>query len=270
MYEQITSIQNPQVKTWASLLTRKGRERTGCFLIEGAHLVTEALRSGMNVDTVIFVPDSPAVMELEAGEYGPGRLAGQVRWSAVADAVLAKITDSVTPQGVAAVVRIPESNAADLLARGGIFIAVDAVQDPGNVGTIIRSADAVGATAVWLGTGTVDVYNPKAVRATMGSLFHVPIVSGPLDDLFAQSKQAGVRVVATSLAASRTCYKADLGTGAVCILVGNEGAGVAPQWIAAADETVIVPIPGKAESLNVAMAATVLLYEALRQRSFQK
>lgn len=270
MDDQIRSVHNPQVKAWAALLTRKGRERAGRFLIEGAHLVVEALKSGMKVDTILFVPDSAAVQELEGAGFRPGLGHSEPRWISVSEAVMEKVADSVTPQGVAAVLEIPKSDAVALLSDGGLFVALDAVQDPGNVGTIIRSADAVGATAVWLGAGTVDIYNPKTVRSTMGSLFHVPVVTGPLEELFALSQKAGVKMVATSLSASRTCYESDFSAGGVCILVGNEGAGVAPQWVEAADETVIVPIPGKAESLNVAMAATVLLYEALRQRRFAK
>jgi len=268
--EPIRSLQNPQVKEWASLATKKGRERAGAYLVEGAHLVVEALRSGADIDAVVFVPGSPAAEEARAAApAGADR-----RWVAVSEQVLAKIADTETPQGVAAVVRKREPRLDELFRSEsgvglGVYVAVDAIQDPGNLGTVIRSADAAGASAVLLGAGTVDVYNPKTIRATMGSLFHMPVVSCDLAEALPLAKSRGVRVVGTSLAATDTCYAAPLG-GAVCFLLGNEGAGVSPRLAALADDNVIIPMRGGAESLNVAMAATVLLFEALRQREFAR
>jgi RNA methyltransferase, TrmH family len=265
MEDVIRSIHNEQVKLWAALQTKKGRERAGAYLVEGAHIVAEAFENSASVETVLYIEGSPAVLELEA--RGIGRQSG-ARWVSVSDAVMAKIADAQTPQGVAAIVRMPEHELSKLLAvKCGLFVAVDAVQDPGNLGTIIRSADAVGAAAVLLGKGTVDVYNPKTVRSAMGSLFHVPVANCDLSAALPLARSHGVKVFATSLGAALTCYEANY-TAASCILVGNEGAGVADELIALADETVIIPIPGKAESLNVAMATTVLLYEAVRQRQY--
>ncbi|TLS53301.1 RNA methyltransferase [Paenibacillus antri] len=262
--EPIRSLQNPQVKAWASLLSKKGRDEAGRFLVEGAHLVVEALRSGYDVAEVLYVPGSPAAAEAAAAA---GRSTPD--WIPVSEQVMAKVAEARTPQGVAAVVKQRTTTLDELLAAKGQgpFIAVDAVQDPGNLGTILRSADAAGARAVLLGVGTVDVYNPKTIRATMGALFHVPIVACDLAEALPRAKNAGVRVVGTSLEARRSCYEAPLG-GDMCFLFGNEGAGVSPRLLALADETVIIPMRGEAESLNVAMAATVLLFEALRQREY--
>jgi TrmH family RNA methyltransferase len=262
--EAIKSLQNPQVKAWASLLTKKGRDREGLFLVEGAHLVTEALKHDGDVTTVIFVPDSPAALEVE-------RVAPKQRapWVAVAEAVMEKITDARTPQGIAAVVRKLDVTTDQMFisAQAGTYIAIDSIQDPGNLGTVIRSADAVGALGVLIGHGTVDLYNPKTIRSTMGSLFHVPIAFCDLQETLPLAQTHGVRVISTSLAATKTCYEAVL-DGAVCFLLGNEGAGVSPALEALANENVIIPMQGTAESLNVAMAATVLLYEAMRQREY--
>ncbi|WP_199620626.1 TrmH family RNA methyltransferase [Paenibacillus alkalitolerans] len=269
MDEGIRSLNNEQVKQWAALQTKKGRDKSGTFLIEGAHVVGEAFHSGAKVDTILYIPGSPAVRELGGSGlgFGPEQQSGGARWVPVSDAVMAKVADAQTPQGVAAVVKMPDYGFEPLLAaaQNGLFVAVDAVQDPGNLGTIIRSADAVGATAVLVGKGSADVYNPKTVRSTMGSLFHVPVVPCNLADVLPIARSSGVKVIAASLGATHTCFDADY-AGAVCFLVGNEGAGVSAELLAMADETVIIPIPGRAESLNVAMAATVLLYETVRQR----
>jgi len=262
--EPIRSLQNPQVKAWSALLTKKGRDAADAFLVEGAHLVTEALRSGFAVDTVIYVPGTAAAEEA-------ARLAGRDgRWMPVSEQVMEKITETRSPQGVAAVVRKRSAGLDELLRHPpvGALVAIDGIQDPGNLGTVIRSADAAGAVGILLGAGTVDVYNPKTIRATMGSLFHLPIVPCDLAEALPRARALGVRVVATSLGATRSCYEAPLG-GSVCFLLGNEGAGVSPALEALADESVIIPMRGKAESLNVAMAATVLLFEALRQREYE-
>jgi len=266
--EPIRSLQNPQVKYWASLLTKKGRDREGAFLVEGAHLVSEALRSGWDVTEVIVVPGSAAELEVERAV---GMLPAASKRIAVSEQVMDKITDALTPQGIAAVVKKREFSVEEILSslRGNprTLAAVDAVQDPGNLGTIIRSADASGAAAVLVGAGTVDIYNPKTVRSTMGSLFHIPVIPCNLSDVLPLLQSNGVNVFATSLAAKYSCYEAPLG-GSVCFLLGNEGAGLSPELQALADDTVIIPMRGGAESLNVAMAATILLFEALRQREY--
>lgn len=267
--ETITSLQNPQVKEWASLHTKKGRDRAHAFLVEGAHLVGEALRSGFEVTTVLYVPGAPA-----AGEVQAAVSRSAVPWTALSEQVMGKVADTQTPQGVAAIVQKRSVATEDLFSVRGAgltraVIAVDAIQDPGNLGTVIRSADAAGAEAVLLGAGTVDLYNPKTIRATMGSLFHLPIVACDLYETLRTAQSKGIKIIATSLEATKTCYEASLG-GPVCFLLGNEGAGVTPKLQALADDNVIIPMRGAAESLNVAMAATVLLFEALRQREFSK
>ncbi|NHN34550.1 RNA methyltransferase [Paenibacillus sp. S3N08] len=149
----------------------------------------------------------------------------------------------------------------------GLVVVIDGVQDPGNLGTIIRSADAVGATGVLLGKGTVDLYNPKTVRSTMGSLFHLPIASGDLHALLPAAAEQGVAIVTTSLQATSSCYDFDFRR-PVWFVIGNEGQGVSAEVSALSTEQILIPMQGKAESLNAAMAATVVLFEAMRQRVF--
>ncbi|MGG1519292.1 RNA methyltransferase [Paenibacillus oryzisoli] len=262
-YSEILSVQNARVKEWASLLERRGRDKQGKYLIEGYHLLEEALKAGAAVETILFLAEKGLPGELASLEG-----AAAVEWIGVSSAVLAKCSDAQTPQGVLAIVAKPAVGADTLLAGAhDLVVVLDGVQDPGNLGTIIRSADAVGANAVVLGSGTVDLYNPKTIRSTMGSLYHLPIVEADLADLLPRARERGVQLVTTSLQAQRSCYETDLREPAWLIL-GNEAKGVSPGVAALSDVQVIIPMQGQAESLNVAMAATVLLFEAMRQRMY--
>ncbi|CAM3843045.1 RNA methyltransferase [Cohnella lubricantis] len=154
-------------------------------------------------------------------------------------------------------------------AGSGPVVVLDGVQDPGNVGTIIRSAAASGARAVVLGRGTADLYNAKTLRATMGTLFYVPVWEAELSALLPEARSRGAKLYGTSLQATRSCYECDLSGGDTWLLFGNEGSGLSPAVQALVDEPIIIPMTGQAESLNVAMAATILLFESQRQRIFQ-
>lgn len=260
---EITSVHNPRVKQWAQLLTKKGRDQQGKFLLEGSHLTEEALKSGMPVETVLY--------SLEKGR--PDGLlalgqAGGIEWIGLSEPVLAKCTETGTPQGIVAVCAKPDWSADGILEQvNALVVVVDGVQDPGNLGTIVRSADAVGASGVLLGKGTVDLYNPKTVRATMGSLFHLPVVECDLYEVLPAAVGKGIHVVGTRLGASKQCYEVDFRP-STWLLVGNEGSGVSPELASYVTEDIVIPMRGKAESLNVAMATTVLLYEAMRQRYY--
>jgi TrmH family RNA methyltransferase len=266
MNMQILSVQNPRVKQWAQLLEKKGRDKQGKFIVEGFHLVKEALTSDADVECVVYdmdhgIPEEIRTESLQATD-------GRMDWIEVSAAVMAKCTDTVTPQGVFAVIRKASLPAEQLLHdMHSLVIVVDGVQDPGNLGTILRSADAVAASGVLIGEGTVDLYNPKTIRSTMGSIFHLPVVQGHLPSVLEEAEAAGVQIVSTSLQTDHYCYDLDM-TGATWFIVGNEGKGVSPEVSRHATRLVKIPIPGKAESLNVAMATTVLLYEALRQRKY--
>lgn len=265
--ERIVSLQNARVRAWRKLHTRKGRERAGLFLLEGTHVVAEALAAGAPVTHVLWDETRPLPEEL--AEW-PHRAEGP-RWVACTPEVIAHLATTETPQAVLAIARIPEQDwrawlaeAANASARG-LVLLVDAVQDPGNVGTLIRTADAAGADAVFLGEGTADAYNPKTVRATMGSLFHVPVFAAPLGDVVAALRKAVWTVWAAALSGARYDDPA-LYTRPTAFVVGNEASGVSPDLAARTDGTVTIPMPGRAESLNVAVAAGVLLFEAVRQR----
>lgn len=260
---------NPRVKQWTALLTRKGREEQQAYLLEGIHLVKEALLGGGNIHTVLYDLERGVPREIEPLQHQSANLsAAGVEWIGVSQAVLAKCTDTRTPQGVVGICGKPALAADRLLdQKDALVVVVDGLQDPGNLGTIIRTADAVGATGVLLGKGTVDLYNPKTVRATMGSLFHLPVVECELRELLPKARAKGICLVGTRLGAPRHCYELDLKQ-PTWFLMGNEGSGLSPDIAAYVDLDVIIPMRGQAESLNVAMAASVLLYEAMRQRYY--
>jgi rRNA methylases len=261
----LNSTQNPRVKSWSSLLEKKGRDKAGMFLAEGIHLVQEALRAGLEISAVVYDAERGVPEELAAAL---ARLP-EARIFAASPGVMAKCTGTDTPPPVFAVVGKPEPDLSAPFRPGCLAVVLDGVRDPGNVGTIIRTADAVGADAVLLGKGCADPYNPKTVRSTMGSLFHVPVVTGDLRLLLPEAKRKGIRLVGTSLQATASCYELDWKP-ATWLLMGSEADGLSADSIALMDEAVRIPMRGKAESLNVAMASTVLLYEAMRQRMFSK
>ncbi|MGF7046219.1 TrmH family RNA methyltransferase [Paenibacillus sp. DS2015] len=258
----ITSPHNARVKEWAQLLEKKHRDKTNKYLIEGAHLVHEALKSKADIECIAYDVDKGIPSELM------GIDSGDMDWIGVSEAVIVKCTDTVTPQPVFAIIRKQSAEFSKLLeVEHSLVIVLDGIQDPGNVGTIIRSADAAGADGVILGRGCADLYNPKTIRSTMGSLFHMPVIEGDLLDILPQAKQGGARVVSTSLQASSTCYEYDFANTS-WILVGNEAKGVSASVQKLVDDTLIIPMRGQAESLNVGMASSVLLFEAMRQRHF--
>jgi rRNA methylases len=259
----LTSIQNERVKQWASLLDKKYRDRTGLFIIEGVHLVQEAFRASAAVKYVVYNGERGIPQELEQLAQDDG-----TEWMQATTQVMAKCTGTDTPPPVFAVLEKLKRDEAALFRENSLVVVLDGVRDPGNVGTIIRSADAVGADAVVLGKGSVDLYNPKTVRSTMGSLFHLPIIEADLAELLHVAKKQGIRLVGTSLQATHTCYSYDWTPG-TWLLMGNESEGLSESARQTVDESVIIPMQGEAESLNVAMATTVLLYEALRQRKYK-
>ncbi|WEK53472.1 MAG: RNA methyltransferase [Candidatus Cohnella colombiensis] len=262
--EYISSVANPRVKQWAKLLERKYREREGKFLLEGVHLVKEALAAGWPIEVVAY-DEGSEVADLFAQEM-ESVSADPPTWVSVSPDVIAKCCETESPQPIFAVAyKRPITKEALFRAEQGLVVVLDGVQDPGNVGTIVRSAAASGATAVVLGKGTADLYNPKTIRSTMGALFHVPVLEVDLREVLPEAKLQGVAVAGTSLQAARSCYDYDFRRN-VWLVFGNEGSGLSHQVSELIDDHLIIPMTGRAESLNVAMAATVLLFEAQRQR----
>jgi len=262
----ISSASNPRVKEWAKLLERKYREREGKFLLEGVHLVKEALDAGWPLEVVAFDEGSGVMEDFE--EYLDGGQQDGPSWIPVSPEIIMKCSETGTPQPIFAVaLKRPPVEDLIIQTEHGLVVVLDGVQDPGNVGTIVRSAAASGATAVVLGKGTADLYNPKTIRSTMGALFHVPVLEADLNVLLPEAIEHGAAVIGTSLQAAQSCYEYDFCHN-VWLVFGNEGSGMSTHVSALVHKNIIIPMTGRAESLNVAMAATVLLFEAQRQRNF--
>lgn len=256
---------NPHIKYVRRLARRRYRDKEGRFLLEGVRLVAEALHCGWPVEMLIY---TPAVNGRAMTLVDSARERG-IQLLPVAEKLLAELADTSTPQGVLAVVQKPGYTLERILAREpSLVVLVDGVQDPGNLGTIIRSADAAGADGVILFPGTVDLYNPKTIRATMGSLFHLPVTTvRDGQEVLARLSTAGLQLVAGTPGATIPLPRLDL-TRPTVLVVGNEGAGLSSLLLSAAGHLVGIPMPGRAESLNVAAAASIMLYEVIRQRMY--
>jgi TrmH family RNA methyltransferase len=243
----------------------KARRAEGVFVIEGPRLLDAALDHGTPLESFYLAPGA---------ERGFAPLVARLRAAGVPDeglkeGVLERIGDTVTPQPVLAVARIPRSSLDDLAPDRPVVVAVG-VQDPGNAGTIVRSAEAAGAAGVLFGGNSVDPFAPKVVRSTAGAIFGIPIVEAddPVNVLDALGAR-GRRRLGTVATGGIPVDEVDL-TGPVALVVGNEAHGLPDAVTAALDATVSIPIEPAAESLNVAMAATVLLFEAARQRRVRR
>ena len=241
-----------------------GRQRAGRFLVEGTQAVREALTWPGEVHE-LFVTEAFADRDTELHALAASR---GTPVSVVTDRAMAGLADTVTPQGVVAVCSLVDVPLADVLSGTPLLVAVlVGVADPGNAGTVIRVADAAGADAVVLAGDAVDPHNGKCVRASTGSVFHVPIARAPVDDVLSACRAAGLRLVATDGYAEHELTPAtDIGPTAW--LFGSEAHGLPDEVKSAADMSLRVPVYGKAESLNLATAATVCLYAtAWRQRT---
>jgi RNA methyltransferase, TrmH family len=241
----------------------KGEIAGHVVAIEGVRILEEAIRSGLRFEAVFFS---------EAGKVHAHRLLPQISQHTDAlllpDEVFASAVTTETPQGVAALVRLKPIRLEDLLEQKGdnsLVVAVAGIQDPGNLGTIIRSAEAFSARGVLLGENTVSAANPKAVRASAGSIFREPIVAVKMAEALDLLKGHGYRVVGSSSHKGKALHEADL-TGAVALLIGNEGSGVPAALLSQADDLVTIPHSPRVESLNAGIAASVMLYDAMRQR----
>ena len=251
----ITSTQNDRVKYVRSLSRRRTRRREGRFLVEGTRLVEEVARAGIEPALVLFTEDWAATPD---GQRLLARLpaAAEGAWP-VSEAVLAACADTETPQGVLAVVPFVENEPGP-----GLVLVVDGVRDPGNAGTLLRSAEAAGAGQVLLAPGTVDLYNPKVVRGAMGAHFRLAVAA--LDWPHIAQRLEG-RTVWLADAAGDVAYDAVDWTAPAALIVGGEAEGAGAQALAVATGRVSIPMAGGAESLNAAMAGTVILFEAARQ-----
>lgn len=254
---EITASSNSKYKHVKALCLKKNRQKYGEYTIEGIKSVTDALKSDREV-TALYVSDG----FYESGEFSCPEGIPLCR---ISDSLFEKMCDTKTPQGILAVLKI-ENNADFTPELSRAYIYCDGINDPGNLGTIIRTADAAGFDAVLLSEGCADLYSPKTVRASMGSFFNIKVITDVSRDKLKSYKDMGFSLIGGALCADSKDYReADMKKPSI-IIVGNEANGISAEVLKMCVH-VKIPILGKAESLNAAVAASVLMYELVRQRS---
>jgi TrmH family RNA methyltransferase len=259
----IDNPRSPRVRGVAKLAKRDARSQTGLFLLEGPQAVSEALR--FRPELLVELYGTPTALD-RYPDLAQAAAAAGVDVEFVTEEVLDSMADTVTPQGIVAACKQFPTSVKDLFSDAPKLIAIlEEVRDPGNAGTIIRAADAAGADGVILSGRSVDLYNPKVVRATTGSLFHLPVAMGvELDAVIQRAHDAGMQVVAADIKGSDllTARRDGILAQPTAWLFGNEARGLTDANYALADQAIAVPIYGSAESLNLATAASVCLYES--------
>lgn len=283
----VQSRQNRRVKELRASFSPGNRNETGQVGIEGEHLLIEAIRSGIEIVAVFVRSGSEDLLRRIDERIGLNEalvpfvapdLAPEIDILELPDDVFASAVTTESPQGVAALVKPRVFTLAQILAVPKplavkhplnvkpLIVVAAALQDPGNLGTLIRSAEAFGATGIVTLPGTVSPWNAKALRASSGSAFRLPVVAATEAELFPLLKQFDVQTLAAAVDHGQSSIATDF-TAATAILIGNEGSGLSAELIAASSARVTIPCPGPVESLNAAIAASILLYEASRQRS---
>ena len=260
MTDLISSAANPVVKRMRLLSDRKHRRREGAFVVEGIQPVWQAVEAGADVELLVV---APTLLGPRAAELVAGREAAGTRVARVTGELFARLSARDGPSGVAAIVRARVPGLAGLrVTPGSVFVALHEVGNPGNLGTIIRTADAAGAAGVVLVGPAADPFDPAAVKASMGALFAVPVArAADPAEFFAWAAGAGISVITTSAKAGCGFWEAGYPR-PLALLLGAEGAGLPDDVLAAGDAQVRIPMTGTAESLNLAVAAGLLLYQA--------
>jgi len=246
----IESVKNKRVKQWKKLHTRKEREKTKTYLVESFHLVEEALKSQADVKELILQEGISSQLVETFPEENVFTVTAEVAQA---------ISGTETTQGIFAVLSIPEIETIDFIA--GPYLLLDRVQDPGNVGTMVRTAVAAGFAGVILGEGCADLYNAKTLRSAQGSHFHLNVIRQPLVEVIEFFKSEQVPVYGSALDEKALSYTAVQKTEKFALIMGNEGQGISKDILDQTTDNLYIPIKGRAESLNVAVAAGILMFE---------
>ena len=251
---EISSKDNKIFRLCEQLSHKKYRDKLGLYLIEGENLLEEAVKNGAGIKTVLMCRD-----------YRGSLFGTEDKAFCLSDKLFEQLSQTETTQGIMAIVEKPELSPDRFLDRGGgNFIVLDRLQDPGNIGTILRTADAAGYELAIVMKGTADVFSPKAVRAATGSLFRMPVVfMDSVDELMEFTRAAGKKLVATCFDTDRYYYDENL-KGNIALIIGNEGSGISRELIECSDLKIKIPMHGNIESLNASVAAGILMYEAVR------
>ena len=254
---EITSSSNPKYKYIKSLLTKKGRVKYGEYTVEGIKSVKDAIKSERTVTAV--------VVSEELYESAAADLPNDINVIKIKGSIFGGLCDTQTPQGIIAVIKTEEQK--DFMPDiSKPYVYCDGINDPGNLGTIIRTADAAGFGGVILSKGTVDLYSPKTVRSSMGSFFNMRVVTGVSYEKLSEYKNSGFQLIGGALSDNTIDYRSADMKKPTIIIVGNEANGISED-VQKMCQCVKIPILGKAESLNAGVAAAILMYELVRQRS---
>jgi TrmH family RNA methyltransferase len=256
-------LSKEKLKQILKLKTEKGREKEGRFLIEGLRLCEEAFFSDWEVELLLFPWEY--VQFLKAKKLMREFLKEKRETLILSNQDIKKLTDTQTPQGIFAVVKKKAFTLnKDFLKKAALLVGLDNMRDPGNLGTIIRTADSAGADGILLSTGCVELYNPKVIRSTMGSIFHLPVIEKlELKEIIPELKSSGFKTFASDVRQGKDYTRLNYPE-KTCLLIGSEAAGIRKEILNSADERIKIPIYGKAESLNASVAAGILLYEIIR------
>jgi len=260
----IQSSQNTTIKEIKYLHLKKNRDAQGLYFVEGIRFINDAIDNGQDIVKVV-VSD-----KLESLNGGKELIERVITVCAdcylVPEKLFKEISDTQTPQGILAVLKKREFVLDTVIEQGNSVVILDSLQDPGNVGTIIRTADAADISAVILTKGCVDLFSPKVLRSTMGSVFHMPVFEGLyINKTIDILKKSGYKVIASHLDGQNNYFDEDL-TSRCAIIVGNEANGISDETAQIADRLVRIPMPGRAESLNASVAASIMIYEIVRQK----
>lgn len=258
-------LSKEKLKELSKLKTKKGRKTQKRFLIEGLRLCEEIANSNWETESVLF---TSSFQDLPSGKKLLQKFQRKnVKTIPVKNDAVKKLSDTVTPQGIICVAKIKRFSLAQLRSKGSkIMLALDAIRDPGNVGTLIRTADAFGIDGVILSSDSAELYNPKVVRSTMGSIFHLPIFDEvDLEKTLPKLKKLNFKIYGTDAKEGKDLDKLDFSEKA-CLLIGSETKGLNEKLFYLSDAIIRIPTPGKAESLNASVAGGILLYEIAKRR----
>lgn len=262
----ITSKDNKIIKLIRQLETKKIRDELSLFVIEGPNLIVEAIAEQAKI-TTILISEEFAKSELEANQKLLKHfIENKIEFFSVEEKIFKSVADTENSQGIIGIVSKREYK-DNLLVRENAFIVIlDRLQDPGNIGTIIRTSQAAGVTCIAIIKGTGDIYSHKVVRATAGAIFKMPFIFFKNEkDAIDKVKKSGMRMLCTTVSGGKDYFQEDM-KGKVALIIGNEGKGTSKEFINAADGLVTIPMPGGAESLNAAVAASIIIYEGVRQK----
>ncbi len=260
---RIEGRHNPLLKELRKAFAHGECTDDGYCAIEGLRIVEEAVRSGLRFRATFFSESAENLADRLLPQMG-----AHVETVVLPDSLFAGAVSSENPQGIAALVRFKDFYVDDVLhrAQSGPLLAIAGIQDPGNLGTILRSAEAFEAAGILLGEGTVSQFNAKAVRASAGSVFRLPMARTDLIGIIGKMREAGLRLVATSSHKGTSILEAELGC-PLAVFIGNEGAGLSRDLLSQMDEVIVIPHSAKVESLNAGVAASIVLYEASKHRT---